>query len=252
MNSYNAAIKALYTKLQKGFLQIVEEHGLSTDRIEINSRSLSAKEAIGTTKRKDYPIITGKEIMLQAEYMGAMGQVFTDSPADFAGTLKEILELDIINDVHARGLYIASLNAVMRYFSIASGTVHCKNDKPELCAGTVVQQLRQTYGSPKIALVGFQPAFVENLSKAFDLRVLDLNPSNIGTVKYGTLIENGVDDYQKVVRDWAELVLCTGSTLSNGSIVNFIDIGKDVVFYGITIAGAAQILGLKRICPYGA
>ena len=88
------------------------------------------------TKRRDYPIITGKEIMLQADYMGSYGQTFTDSPSVFNGTLGEILALDIIGDVHARGLFIAALNAVMRHLSLAEGTVHLqKRGSRDLCEG---------------------------------------------------------------------------------------------------------------------
>ena len=242
----------LYSILQEGFMKIVQEHGLSAEKINIKSKSLSAEEAIGITKRKDFPIITGKEIMLQAEYMGAIGQAFTDSPAVFSGTLEDILNLDIANDMHARGLFVASLNAVMRHLSLASGTVHCKNEEPEICAEKYLQYIKENYGQPKIALVGFQPALVEKFSKNFALRVLDLNPDNIGKIKYDTLVENGIDNYQEVVLNWADLVICTGSTLSNGSIVNFINIGKEVVFFGTTVAGAAEILGLKRVCFCGA
>ena len=239
-----------YSTLKERFLQIVREHGLSASRINIKSKSLSAEEAIGITSRKDFPIITGKEIMLQADYMGAIGQAFTDSPAVFSGTLEDIFLLDITNDLHALGLFIASLNAVMRYLALAEGTIHCKNEEPEICAEKYVQYIKETYGNPKIALVGFQPALIENISKEFDLRVLDLNPENIGKIKYNTLIENGIDDYEDVI-NWADIVLCTGSTLCNGSIVNFINIGKEVVFFGTTLAGAAEIMGLKRVCFCG-
>ncbi len=242
----------LYSKLKEGFVKLIRERDLAADRIDIRSKSLTPEEAIGITERRDFPIITGKETMLQAEYMGALGQVFTDSPAEFSGTLEEVLQLDIVGDVHARSLFVASLNAVMRHLGLAEGTIHCKNDEPEICAGKFADYIENNYGKLKIALVGFQPALLERLAPRFELRVLDLNPDNIGKVKYGKLVENGVEDYKEVVLDWAELVLCTGSTLSNGSIVQYIDIGKPVVFFGTTIAGAAEILGLKRVCLCGA
>ncbi len=241
----------LFAEIKSRFMKIAKERGLSAERIEITSRALSAKDAIGTTRRQDYPIITGKEVMLQADYMGSLGQAFTDSPSVFEGTLEEILELDIETDVHARGLFIAALNAVMRHLSLAERTIHCKNEEPELCAAKYVDYVKTHYGSPKIALVGFQPALIENLSGAFELRVLDLNPENIGKTKHGVKIEDGEKDYKAVVLDWAELVVCTGSTLANGSIVKYIGIGKEVVFYGTTLAGAAALLGLKRVCFYG-
>ena len=48
--------------------------------------------------------------------------------------------------------------------------------------------------------------------------MLDLNPDNIGKVKDGCPVLDGEADRQAVV-DWAGLVLCTGSTLCNGTIV---------------------------------
>jgi len=242
----------LFSEIKDRFLKIVQEHDLSAGRIRITSRALSAKDAIGTTKRQDYPIITGKEVMLQADYMGSFGQAFTDSPSVFSGTLEDVLALDIENDVHARGLFIAALNAVMRHLALAEGTIHCKNEEPELCAAKYVDYIKTHYGSPKVAIVGFQPALIENLSKAFELRVLDLNPENIGKTKYGVKIEDGEKDYEEVVLGWAGLVLCTGSTLANGSIVKYMGIDKEVVFYGTTLSGAAKLLGLKRVCFYGA
>ena len=47
---------------------------------------------------------------------------------------------------------------------------------------------------------------------------------------------------------WADLILCTGSTLANGSIVEYLNLNKDVRFYGTTLAGAARLLDLKRVC----
>ena len=238
----------IYQKIKEGFSEIVKENKLSTEEIRIYTRGLSSEEAIGNTKRKDFPLLTGKEVLLQAEYKGAAGQAFTDSPSIFSGTLNDILELDIENDIRDRGLFIASLNAVTRYLSMSEGTIHCCDDGPELCAKEAADIIESEYGSPKISLIGYQPSFIEAFSKKFRLRVLDMNPENIGKTKYGINIEHGEDDYDDVVLNWADLVFCTGSVFANGTAANFIDIDKEVVFFGTTIAGAAEILGLKRLC----
>ena len=85
------------------------------------------------------------------------------------------------------------------------------------------------------------------MAENFELRILDLNPANVGQTRYGVTVEHGIDAYEDAVA-WADLIVCTGSTLANGSIVRYMDIGKEVVFYGTTLAGAAEILGLKRAC----
>lgn len=238
----------LYETLKTEFLKILADENLLTEKIEIISKALTPEEAIGITKRKDFPIITGKEIMIQAECRGSKGQAFTDSPAVFKGTLAEICNMDMEKDHQAAGLFIASLNAVMKYLGKSDCTVHCKSEGPEKCAKDILTYIRENYGNPKIALVGYQPSMLENLSKEFCLRVLDLNKANIGAVRYGVKVEDGTAAYEEVVKEWADLVLCTGSTICNGTIVNFMGLSKPVLFFGTTLSGAAPILGLNRLC----
>ncbi|WP_297232704.1 Rossmann-like domain-containing protein [uncultured Flavonifractor sp.] len=220
----------LYETLRSALAAALEEHGLTGSAVTVRARGLTPEEAIGRTQRTDYPILTGKEVMLMADFRGAMGQAFTDAPAHFEGSLDQVLALDLEGDPHSRGLFIATLNAVMKYLGRADNTVHCRDGGPELCARHMAQWVADTYGAPKIALVGFQPALIAALSRRFPLKVLD-----------------GASGRQETV-DWADLVLCTGSTLCNGTIVDYLDLDKEVVFFGTTLAGAAPILGLKRAC----
>ena len=237
----------LYEALRSALAAALEEHGLTGWAVTVRARGLTPEEAIGHTQRTDYPILTGKEVMLMAEFRGAMGQAFTDAPAHFEGSLDQVLALDLEGDPHSRGLFIATLNAVMKYLGRADNTVHCRDGGPELCARHMAQWVADTYGAPKIALVGFQPALIAALSQRFPLKVLDLNPDNIGKEKDGCPVLDGASGRQEAV-DWADLVLCTGSTLCNGTIVDYLDLDKEVVFFGTTLAGAAPILGLKRAC----
>jgi len=239
--------KQFYDELKKKFVEILEENMILGVPIKITTKALTSEDAIGITKRKDFPIITGSEVMIQAECKGSIGQAFTDAPAAYIGNLKEICEMDLEKDTRAKGLFIASLNAVMKHLGKADCTIHCKNEGPELCGKDIIIYLKEHYDHPKIALVGYQPAMIENLSKYFEIRVLDLNPANIGEIRYGVVIEDGMQDYNDVI-DWSDLVLCTGSTICNGSIVNFIYIEKEVLFFGTTLAGAAPLMNLKRLC----
>jgi len=49
------------------------------------------------------------------------------------------------------------------------------------------------------------------------------------------------------------LILISGSTLANGTIDDLMELAESnnqrVVFYGTTVAGAAYLLGLDRMCP---
>ena len=149
---------------------------------------------------------------------------------------------------HGRGIFIAALNAVMCRLGIVECTVHCRNDGPELCAPLAVERIKAEYGRPRITLIGYQPSLLAALSREFPLRVLDLNPQNIGQTRSGVVVEDGGDEALRLEAcSWAELILCTGSTVCNGSIVNFLGYDK-VLYYGTTLAGAAALMGLPRLC----
>jgi len=240
----------LYTKLQNSFANILEKYGLEDSEVTVDCRSLSPEEAIGKTRRRDYPILTGKDVMIQAEYKGSRGQAFTDSPSAFSGKLSEIKSLNPVKDPRDRGIFIAILNAVMSYLGLCSGTVHCRTDGPELCAEEMLNYLHRNYpDKKKIALIGYQPALLEMLAESsYRVRVLDLNSDNIGKQRFGVYVEDGNSAKNEIIRNYADLILCTGSTLCNGTIVDYMDLDTEVLFYGITLAGSADFLGLKRVC----
>ena len=97
--------------------------------------------------------------------------------------------------------------------------------------------------------MGFQPSLLEMLSKSkYEVRVMDLNPNNIGQVKFGICVEDGNVMKEEIRDSYAELILCTGSTLCNGSIVDYLNLDTEVLFFGTSASGAAALLGLKRVC----
>ena len=237
-----------YSELKRRFEALLAGRGLQGEAVSLRAKSLTPEEAIGITKRQDYPILTGRDVMVQAECGGCLGQAFTDAPAAFEGTLGEVCALDIENDAHGRGIFIAALNAVMCRLGIVRCTVHCRGDGPELCAPMAAERIRREYGTPRIALIGYQPALLAELSKGFPLRVLDLDPKNIGQLRSGVLVEDGGDEaLRKEACAWAGLILCTGSTVCNGSIVDFLGY-ENALFYGTSIAGAAALMDLPRLC----
>ena len=242
--------ETFYGALQERFSEVLAVEGLSGEKVSVTCRALSPEEAIGRPKRRDFPILAGKDVMIQAQFRDAKGQAFTDAPSDFEGTLDEVVAMDIVHDSHSRSLFIAVLNAVMGYLGRCCGTVHCRTEGPELCAGDMKAYLLAHYPKDvRIALIGYQPALLEMLhSSGFSVRVLDLNPANIGQVRCGVTVEDGKKDYDEVVHHFAELVLCTGSTVCNGTIVDYLELEKEVLFFGTTISGTAPLMGLKRVC----
>lgn len=240
----------IYDKLREELRKIIKEEHLDTKSIKITSKSLTAEEAIGNTKRKDFPILNGKEIMLVAQLGDDIGQAFTSAPCVFEGTLDEILDLEINDDQYNKGLFVATLNAVMRHLGKCEKTIHCKNEEPEKCAEMFLSHLKENLPNKRILLIGFQPSILDHIKDDFEIRVLDLDEQVVGTKRYGVLVEDGIENLEDAI-NWCDIILCTGSTICNGSIVNFLNLEKDVYFYGTTIAGSADLLGVKRLCFLG-
>lgn len=236
----------MYNQLRSKFTDLVAKHNFWNEHVKVTVKS--PVEAIGTPKREDFPLLKGKERIVEAQFKDSCGQAFTDAYINFSGTLKEVLTLSPTNNEN-RAVFTATMNAVMKQLDMIKGTTHCRDEEPELCSQELVDYVSKNFGKPKIAMIGYQPSLVDSLSKRFTMQVTDLNPENIGKVKSGVRILDGEAELQKVV-NWCDLVLATGSTVVNGTIERITKAAgeKPLVFYGITIAGPAELLGLNRFC----
>ncbi len=234
-----------YEELKTKVFDLWKEEGLLSERIQIRARALSTKEAIGNPEHQDFPIQKGKEKLMQATFMDAGGQAFTDMYGDYEGTLEQVLHLPMENN-HQRAVFVASLNAVLRHLGRIEGSIHCRDEEPVQCGKALVPYLKDRYSGAKIAHVGFQPRMVENLAVVHPLRVLDMDPDNIGARKFGITIESA--DHTEDAVKWADLILATGTVLANGSVAPLVG-KKPIIFYGTTIAGAAHLMGWERFCP---
>jgi hypothetical protein len=227
-------------------LERARSAGISTDPIEVvSARPLTPEEAIGRPERLDFPIQKGKEFMMEARYRGSRGQAFTSIPGEFQGTIEQALGRGLNTDFD-RALAVATANAVLRYLNMIEKTVHCRDDGPRKCAQGIAAYLGERFGSPRVGIIGLQPALVTALKDAFAVRVTDLDTRNIGRSDLGVTIE-GAENTKEMV-DWADVVLVTGTVLANDTIDGILST-KPTVFYGVTIAGAAALLGFDRYCP---
>jgi hypothetical protein len=59
-------------------------------------------------------------------------------------------------------------------------------------------------------LIGLQPALLERVSQAFSVRVVDLDPENIGREKNGVLIEDAREKTGDLEK-WCDLLLVTAA-----------------------------------------
>ena len=241
------ATQQLFAQLQAKLGQLAQDHGLLEEKVEVTGRPLSIAEAIGRPKRQDFPLVKGKEKLMQAVFRGFRGQAFTDMPNNFTGTLQEILQRKLVTHLDM-AIFVATMNAVLASLGLIQATVHCQDEEPEDCAMQLVAALQEEFGRPRIALVGFQPAMLQQLALHFPVRLLDLDPERVGTSQFATLVEDG-ETAQEEVLAWAQLIIATGSTVANGSIADLLAAERPVIFYGTTVAGAAYLMNWRRFCP---
>ena len=234
----------IYEELKRKIFRISEEGKLLGEPVRVRARVLSTEEAIGNPEADDFPLQKGKEKLMQAEFLGAAGQAFTDQYGDFEGVLEDVIQMELINNFR-RAIFVSTINAVLRHLKKIENTVHCRDKEPAECASELPPYILEKFGNVKTALVGFQPRMVEALSARFPLRVLDLDKDNIGKEKFGVIIEG--PEQTNAVLDWADLLAVTGTTLVNGTIGSFLR-GVPCLFYGTTIAGAAHLMGWERFC----
>jgi len=237
----------LYDIIKKEFVKLVNENGLQGEEVIIRATPLSPEQAIGNPEDKDYPLVIGVERLMQAEFRGSLGQAFTDMYGDFTGRLSDIVEMDLKNNFR-RAIFISSLNAVMKHLGLIDQTVHCKNNQPRECSYELVRYIEKNYGQPRVAMVGFQPRMVEALAKSFELKLTDMDRDNIGQEKFGVRIDDPSQTEENL--NWCDIAVVTGSTIANDTIAQF-QISKPIIFYGVTISGAAKLLGLNHFCPFG-
>lgn len=238
---------SFFNRLRKEFALLVDECELKQAGVKVTAKPLSPEDAIGSTKRKDYVLLKGKERLLQAEVAGCRGQAFTGSIGDFAGTIEDVLALPLTDDFQ-RAIYTATLNAVVCHAGKTVNTIHCRNEGPENCACQVADFFRKNYGKPRILMIGYQPALAEALHQAFPVTVLDLDPANIGRSKAGVLIKDGSAGLSEHIAA-NDVIFVTGSTICNNTFDELEQSGKPLVFFGTTGSAAAALLGIKRFCP---
>jgi uncharacterized protein (DUF4213/DUF364 family) len=238
------------------FERISEEHHLLGADVTVLVKTLTPEEAIGTPGRRDFPIVVGKERVVEAEFRGAKAHAFTDVPKEFVGKLQEVIAMPLA-DSGVRAVFIATMNAVLKHLGIIQTTLHCKDEEPEKCAREIALQIMERWGAKTVGLIGLNPAVLEALSGTFgaeNIRTTDLNRQNIGSLRYGVQIWDGTTMTERLAME-SDLVLLTGTTLVNGTFEGIWKAirhyNKNYLIYGVTSAGTCELTGLRRICPYG-
>ncbi len=225
---------------------------LSQSKVTVTSKALKNEEAIGNPDRKDFPLLRGKEVLLQAEIDGNLGQAFTSDPIAYQGSIESLLDLPADRPGNY-ALLVATLNALSKKKGLADHTIHCMNNEPEECAEKISRDILERYGICNIGIIGYQPAILENCVKIFGenrVKITDLNQDNVGSVRYGVKVLDGMTDTSRLV-EFGDVLLVTGSILANGTAQSILEEMNDKPFYffGTTCAALAQVNNIDRLCP---
>jgi len=236
--------------------EIITKNRLLDAHVSVLVKTLTPEEAIGVPGRRDFPIILGKERVVEAEVLGAKAHAFTDSPGEFVGNLKEVLTLPLTSN-RERSIYVATLNAILKYLNLIDNTIHCKDEDPERCGKEIASQILEKWGKVKVGFIGLNPAIAENLTETFgaeNVRITDLNKQNVNSSKYGVKVWDGNDMTEELIKQ-SDVILLTGTTFVNGTFDHIMycirNCRKDYLVYGVTGAGICKLLELNRICTYG-
>lgn len=232
--------------LRKKFEELIKEHHFEPMRVNVRAFPLGVKDAIGCPQERDYPLVRGKEHLMEASFEGARGQAYTDLCGPFEGTLAQVLDLPLENN-YERAVLISTLNAVLRHLGLVRNTVHCKDDGPRRCSLELVEFISRRWGTPKVALIGLQPRMAEALSERFPLRIADMDPENLGR-RFGEATVESPEGEEEILK-WCDIAVVTGTVLTNGTLDPILGFGEKVIFYGVTVAGAAHLMGWPRFCP---
>lgn len=237
-----------YDQLRAQLHKIARENDLLAQTVNVvAARTLKPEESIGNPERKDFPLVKGREVMVEADFAGDKGQAFTDLPGNYSGTLEDVLALPLADNFE-RAVFVSSLNAVLRHLGCIDCTVHCKDKEPEACAENIVTYVRESFGKPRIAFAGLQPAMVDHLARHYEIRVTDMDPDNLNQVRYGVPIENVAHNRDMI--EWGDVIFATGSTLVNNTYHTVIG-DRPLVFYGVTVSGIAYLTDCLQYCHCG-
>jgi hypothetical protein len=237
---------ALLNQFIKEMWKLISRYTLENEMVSVSARPLTPEEAIGNPAHDDYPLLKGKERIMQAIFQDVKGHAYSDHTGNYSGSLSQVINLPMNSNFH-RALFVATANAVLRKIGIIKKSCHCKDDDPVTCA-THLNDALLPFSPKRIGMIGHQPRLLEEVLRNFEVRICDRDPQKIDTIQSGVTIEDS--SVYEDIKKWADLILVTGTTLVNNTIDNFTG-SVPIIFYGITISGASKLLHLHHFCPLG-
>jgi len=247
MNIYD-----LYNKIRSGFLNLPGVQELLDDEITVKA-DLHPERTL--MPEGDVPSEAGRpEYRVFAEYKGVIGEAYAEaaninsvnssSAVLYSGSLKKVLDIPA-SDNGISPVTIASINAVMCYLNLCPGSFPDDPQIREKYAQSLCEHVVSEHGKKNIILVGYDGYIVKKfMDEGLDFWTMDKDPDNITKDRFHHVIVNSGKYNREACFAWGKVFIITGSTLCNGTIVQYLDKGKDLLFYGITCSGTAALLGL--------
>lgn len=211
----------------------------------------ASKEPEETLRPENDPpsTVARPEYCVTAAIRGVKGEAYTEMPSDFQGTLAQALKI-APSEKGISAVTAAALNAAVSCLTETPGVFPADPQYHFRYADDLCRYMTEHYKGRKIVLVGYDGYIVKRfMEEGLNFWTLDMNPDHISQERFHHVIVNGAKRNRESSLAWGDIFLVTGSTLCNGTIIPYLDSGKELLFYGITCAAAAALLSLPWFAP---
>ena len=240
-------IEELYKQIVSGFYKLEGAKELLSETVTVTG----SKDPEFTLRPEGEPVssVARPEFCVTAALKGVKGEAYTEEPSDFSGTLQQALSI-LPTDKGISAITIAALNAAMNYLKKAPGTFPEGEEARVRYADALCRYVLEHHGRENIILVGYDGYLVKRLmEEGLIFWTMDRDPDNITQDRFHHVIVNNAKKNRESSFIWGKYFIVTGSALTNGTILDYLNSGKELLFYGITCAGAATLLGLPWFSP---
>lgn len=240
-------VETLYQQILSAFYGLEGANALLNETVSVTK----ASEPERTLRPENEPFsgIARPEYCVTATLLGAKGEAYTENPEDFCGTLKQALEIPP-TEKGISAVTIASLNAAMQYLNLSPGAFPEGEEARFQYADALCRYVLEHHGRENIVLVGYDGYLVKRfMDEGLVFWTMDKDPDNITQDRFHHVVVNNAKRNRESSFVWGKYFIVTGSSLCNGTILQYLDSGKELLFYGITCAGAATLLNLPWFSP---
>ena len=240
-------VKDLYQQIITAFYGLDGTKDLLKETVSVSG----SKEPERTLRPENEPAssVARPEYCVTATLCGVKGEAYTEEPEDFCGTLKEALEI-APTEKGISAVTIASINAAMNFLGLAPGTFP-EGEEARFCyADALCRYVTEHHGKNNIILVGYDGYLVKRfMDEGLEFWTMDMDPANITQNRFHHVVVNNAKRNRESSFVWGKYFVVTGSSLCNGTILHYLNSGKELLFYGISCAGVAKLLDLPWFSP---